>query len=76
MVNGKLSDCKFLGLFQGIQFADIEDIEVVLHQTDDVAAVTDGEVEVDDAETVGETVHQREQSRRERVDAREREGVE
>ena len=56
-------------LFQRIQFSDIEDIEVGLNQSDDVRTMAHGEVEVDDAEAVGEAIHEGEQTGREAMDA-------
>ena len=41
-----------------------------------MGTVTDGEVEVDDGETVREAVHQRKEAGREAVNAGEGEGVE
>ena len=56
-------------LFQGIQFSYIEDVEVVLNQSDNMRTMADGEVEVDDTEAVGEAVHEGEQTGREAMDA-------
>ena len=69
-------NCKCLSFVQRVEFPDIEDAEVVLDEAYDVGAVTDGEVEVDDGETVWEAVHERKEAGREAVDARERESVE
>ena len=52
-----------------IKFADVHQAKVGFDETDDVGAVTDREVEVDDGETLREAVHKREQTRRETVDA-------
>jgi len=56
-------------LIQAIEFADIKNIKVRLHQSYDMGAVADAEVEVDDGETVGKAVHKGEQTGREAVDA-------
>ena len=56
-------------LFQRVQFSDIEDIEVIFNESDNVRTMADGEVEVDDAEAVGEAVHEGEQTGREAMDA-------
>ncbi len=58
-----------LCLFQRVELTYIEDIEIGLDKSYDVGTMTDGEVEVDDAETVGEPIHQREQTGREAMDA-------
>ena len=63
-------------MFQRVELADIEYLKVILDETDDVGTMADGQVEVDDGETVRETVHEREQTGRETVNAAEREGVE
>ena len=76
IVNGKLLNCKCLSFVQRVEFPDIKDLKVVLDEAYDVGAVTDGEVEVDDGETVWEAVHERKEAGREAVDARERESVE
>ena len=52
-----------LSSIQTVQFSDIEDLQVVLHQSDDAGTMADGEVEVDDGETIGETVHQGKETR-------------
>ena len=52
-----------LSSIQTVQFSDIEDLQVVLHQSDDAGTMADGEVEVDDGETVGETIHQGKETR-------------
>ena len=62
-------------LIQTIEFADIENVKVWFHQSYDMGAVADAEVEVDDGETVGETGHQGKETRREAMDAREGEGM-
>ena len=67
---------KRLSFVQRVEFPDIKDLKVVLDEAYDVGTVTDGEVEVDDGETVREAVHQRKEAGREAVDARERESVE
>ena len=56
-------------LFQRIQFSDIKDIKVIFNESDNVRTMAHGEVEVDDAEAVGEAVHEGEQTGREAMDA-------
>ena len=56
-------------LFQRVQFSYIEDVEVVLNQSDNMRTMADGEVEVDDAEAVGEAIHEGKQTGREAMDA-------
>ena len=50
---------------EGVEFADIHQAEIILHQADDAGTMAGGEIEVDDAEAVGETIHEREQAGRE-----------
>ena len=64
-----------LSSIQTVQFADIEDLQVVLHQTDDEGTMADGEGEIDDGERIGETIHQGKETRREAMDARKGEGM-
>jgi hypothetical protein len=56
-------------LIQTIEFADIENVKVWFHQSYDMGAVADAEVEVDDGKTVGKAVHKGEQTGLEAVDA-------
>ena len=75
MSNCKLSNCKSLRLFQAVQFSYVEDLEVVLHQSHDAGTMADEEVEIDDGETIGETIHQGKKTWREAMDARKGEGM-
>ena len=54
---------------ESLDFADVHELEVRLHQTNDRCTMADGEVKVDDGETLWEALHQGEQTRRERMDA-------
>ena len=49
---------KPFGLIETVELANINHTEVVLHQSDNMRTVAHGKVEVDDAETVGETIHE------------------
>ena len=62
-------------LIQAIEFADIENVKVWFHQSYDMGAVADAEVEVDDAELIRETIHEREQTGREAMNAAKRKGM-
>ena len=44
-------------MFQRVELADIEYLKVILDETDDVGTMANGQVEVNDGETVRETVH-------------------
>ena len=72
MISRLLERClELFCIMERIQFANVQDPKVVLQQSDDTRTVTNREVEVDDAETVGEPIHQREQTWRERMNAGE-----
>lgn len=49
---------KLFSLFQCVKFTNIEQLEVILRQAHDMRPVTHAEIEIDDGETVGETLHE------------------
>ena len=62
---------KGIGFVERVKFANIHELKVRFDETNDGCTMADGEVEVDDGETIGEALHEREQTRGETMDARE-----
>ena len=52
-------------LVKTVDFSYIQHLKVILLYTNDTRTVADREIEIDDAETVGEAAHQWEQTGRE-----------
>ena len=52
---------------EGVQFANINHLKIILHKSHNLCTMTNREVEVDDSEPIRESVHQLEQSWRKRV---------
>ena len=63
-------------LVQGLYLTHVHQLEVVLDTADNLGTMADTEIEVDDAETVGELIHQREKAGRERMDTAKGKGME
>ena len=67
---------KYIRFMKRVEFSNVKNLQVGLDEANDASTMADGEVEIDDAEAIGEAIHQRKQTGGEAVDATEREGVE
>ena len=66
---------KFIRFLKRVEFSNVENLQVGLDEANDASTMADGEVEIDDGETFRKAIHEREQTGREAVDARECEHI-